>query len=97
MLLDRPAAEVVESLVVGSVQITAQGLRLTEDDAGPEQVDVTGVVGRGAPGVLLEQVDALGDDPEGLKQVRPELLSVGLLGVLGTGLTPPVDTLAPVG
>ena len=97
VLADRTSGEVVAGLLFGSVEVTTEGLGLADDDAGPEQVDIAGAPRGCAGGVALEELDAFGDHPEAAQQVRPELLGVGLLGVLGPGGPPVVDDGAPVG
>ena len=95
VLTDGSASQVVQGLVVGDVEVRAQGLGLAQGDTGPEEVDVAGPTGGGARGPALEQVDALGDHLEGAQQVGPELLGEGLLRV-GLSIGPPaVDALTP--
>src|SRR5699024_9194077 len=55
------------------------------------------VAGRGADGVVLEQVDAGRVDVKARKQVRPEGLGVARLGTGDLLLAPPGDAFRPVG
>lgn len=57
VLADGAASEVVQCLLVGGVEVSAEGLGLAQGDAGPEEVDVAGPAGGGAGGAAFEQVD----------------------------------------
>lgn len=97
VLSDGATGEVVAGLLGRSVEIAPEGLGFADDDAGPEQVDVAGAPGGSAGGVAFEELDAFGDHAEAAQQIGPELLGVGLLGVLRPSGAPVIDDGAPVG
>lgn len=97
VLGDGAAGEVVAGLLGRGVEVSSQRLGFTDDNTGPEQVDVSGTPGGRTGGVTFEELDALRDHSEAAQQVRPELLGVGLLSVLGSGVAPIVDDGAPIG
>ena len=85
-----PAAQVVVDLLHGVIKIHPEAFGLADGHTGHEEVDPSSPACGGAGGVLLEQVDAFGDDPEAPQQPGPELLRIPPLG-RGLALGAPLD------
>ena len=77
------------------LEVSPERLGFTEDDAGPEQVDIASVSCGGANSVSFEEVDAFGNDAEAAEQVGPKLLGSGFFGMAGHFDFPGVDAFPP--
>ena len=92
---DRSAGEVVERLLLRDLEILADGLRFSDEHPGPEDVDPAAVPCRRAVRFVLEQRDALRNDPELPEQVGPEGLGVALFRVAAFLVVPLANLLDP--
>lgn len=97
MLFNRTAREIIQGLRKRGIEIAPQRFRLTEYDTRPEQVDVARVARGGSCGIAFKQVNALRDHTKAAQEIRPELLSVGLLGVALAGGFPLINARPPMG
>lgn len=82
-------------LLVCLLEVSPERLGFTEDDAGPEQVDIASVSCGGANSVSFEEGDAFGNDAEAAEQVGPKLLGGGFFGMAGHFDFPGVDAFPP--
>lgn len=95
VLLDGAAAQIIQCLLVGGIQIHIQRLCLTNQLVGHKEINTAVPAGAAALSSLLKNIEVGGINTEARKEICPILLRIFLLRAGLIILAPGGDSFAP--